>query len=158
MTGGDVTGIYAFDNSVASVSGGELRGIHALDYATVNFSGNAKTKGLGARSFGTVNMIGGIVEGAGVINSAVFNLYGGEITDGINAADSSFINVYGYNLVKTNTGGFYNCGYVSGFWLDDSAFTIGFSTLETYSHVNLIPEPATFMLLTLGALFLRRKK
>lgn len=158
VTGGDVMGIYAFDNSVATVSGGGLWGIHALDYATVNFSGNAETKGLGAESFGTVNMIGGIVEHIGASESGKVNLYGGTVTDFLGASDFAIVNIYGYDFTYDPMGGDLDGGQLTGFWLDSTPFTIDLYGVETYSHINLIPEPGSLILFLIGSLFLRRRR
>jgi len=84
-------------------------------------------------------------------------MYGGLVTDSLNAWDSATVNIFGYDLVKTSSGGAYGYGQVYGYWFDDTPFTINLSTAETYSHITLIPEPTSLLLLALGGLLLKRK-
>jgi len=158
VTGGDVKGIYAFDNSVATVSGGELWGIHALDYATVNFSGNSETPHLRAGNSGTLNMLSGTVRSVGVGGTSITNLYSGNITDWLGAGDFSTVNIYGYDFTYDPMGGDLDGGQLTGFWLDSTPFTIDLYGVETYSHINLIPEPGSLILFLIGSLFLRRRR
>jgi hypothetical protein len=100
-------------------------------------------------------MTGGTTEYVAAGYSGTMNLYGGLVTDSLNAWDSATVNIFGYDLVKTNSGGTYGYGQVYGYWLDDTPFTIELSTAETYSHINLIPEPSSLLLLALGSLISR---
>ena len=158
MTGGDSLGVYAFDNSIANISSGILYSIGAQDYATVNFSSNAETKGIGAQSFGTVNVTGGAVEHVGASESGTVNLYGGIITDYLGASDFAIVNIYGYGFHYDTLAGNLDGGQLTGFWLDETTFTIDLYGIETYSHINLIPEPNSLLLLLFGSFLLRRNR
>ena len=159
VTGGQVSTLGAHEFSTANVSGGEVYSLGARDSATVNLSDIGNVSSLSARGdYGTVNMTGGTTEYAGAGESGILNLYGGVVTDSLNAWDSATVNIFGYDLVMTSSGGGYNYGQVYGFWEDDTPFTIDFNTSETYSHINLIPEPSSFILFALGSLILKRKK
>jgi hypothetical protein len=151
-------GVGAFDYSVINIYGGTHWTAYASGHGIVNFSGDAVSQSLATSGFGIVNMIGGSVEDLHAGGSGTFNLYGGIITDSLNAWDSSQVNVFSYGLSKTASGGFYGYGKAYGFWNNGSPFTIDFSTPETYSHVNLIPEPTTFAILSIGRLLLRKRK
>ena len=52
---------------------------------------------------------------------------------------------------------------ISGMWFDGTTFDIDFNDVgyglpQTYTCVNVIPEPATLMLVGIGGLLIRRKK
>jgi hypothetical protein len=154
MTAGN-TEVGAFDTSTINLFGGNLSGAIAWDNAEVNLFDCDYSLNLSVGGSGIANMTGGTVEDLHAGGSGIINLFGGLVSDSLNAWDSAVVNVYGYDLFKTTTGGIYGYGQVYGFWLDDTAFTIDFSTPQTYSHINLIPEPCTLCLFGLGALLAR---
>jgi hypothetical protein len=131
--------IGAFDTSLVNISGGTLSSIRAWDEAIVNFSGTSDATALSASHSSIVNMTNGTVYHIGSSESGVFNLYGGTVTDRIYSIDSAEINIYGYDLVKTSTGGTYGYGQVYGFLIDDSYIFVDFSNQEAYDRVKLIP-------------------
>ena len=175
MSGGSVDYISTFDSSTLNMSGG-LAEVGAFETSTINISGGSLFSGANAYDGGTVNlldcdysidlrvyesgtgnMFGGTVEYLIAGDFGTLDLYGGVVTDSLGAWESSIVNVYGYDLDKTTIGGIYGYGQVSGFFMDDSAFTIDFSTPQTYSHVNLVPESGTLILLGFGVIIMKRK-
>lgn len=159
VTGGHVMTLGALEFSTANVSGGEVYSLSAWDSAKVNFSNDASVFSLGSGGdFGTVNMTGGSTEYLRAGDFGNINLYAGLVTDSLNAWDFATVNIFGYDLVKTSSGGRYGCGQVYGFFADGSSFTIEFSTFETYSHINLIPEPGSLILFAFGCVLVRWKK
>lgn len=116
-----------------------MHGPYALDHSVINFSGDASAVSLGASDFGIVNMTGGTVDYLGAGASGILNLHGGLVLEDLGAYESSTVNIYGYDLVKNNSGGHYGYGKVYGFWSDGTSFAIDLYTYETYSHINLIP-------------------
>jgi hypothetical protein len=158
VNGGVIYSLYAWNYSVANISSGSVYGVSACGYTTVNLSVTGNVTTLVARDSGTINMMGGTAEYLGAIDSGTFNLYGGLVTDSLSVGDFAHGNIYGYDLVKTSFGGRYGYGQVYGFWPDSTAFTIDLNGSETYSHINLIPEPCSLLLLALGCFFLKQKK
>jgi len=158
FTGGTISSLSSHDFSTINISGGFIHSPMAWDYSTINISGAFNSVEVGAAPDGIVNVMGGTMEAmAGW--GGVINLYGGAINDNIHAVgEGGWVNIYGYDLEKMYTGGKYGYGYVSGFWLDSTPFTIDLKGSYTYSHINLVPEPCSLLLLTLGCLFLRRKR
>jgi hypothetical protein len=88
---------------------------------------------------------------------SIINIYGGGITL-LSAIDSSIVNLYAYDVIHTYTGGIYDEGQVMGkYLLDDTAFCFDLPNSGTFSHINVIPEPTTLVLLGLGFLALRKR-
>jgi len=154
----DISSLYAWDYSTVNVLGGDVYTLWAWDSAVANVGHNASVFSLAARGGeGTVNMTGGIVERIGALEGGTINLSGGIVLDHLGADSCSIVNIYGYNLAKTNYGGSYGYGQVYGLWFDDSSFMIDLSGPDTYARINLIPEPSTLILLGLGTLLKKRK-
>ena len=156
VTGGSAE-FGAIDYSTINISGGSHSAAITWEYGTVSLSGDAELDGVGIGDFGTINMTGGSLGNLLGRESGVLNLHGGTISNLLSVNDLSIANIFGYNLFKKSSGGDYGYGYVSGFWLDDTPFTIDLYDAETYSHVNLVPEPCTLCLLGMGILIIRKR-
>lgn len=158
MSGGRIgSELWALEQSTVNISGGWIYGLSAYNNATVNLSQDANIFNVAICDSGILNMANGSVSRISVRDSAIFNLSGGTISDGFGATAFATVNVFGNNLNKTNFGGTYGVGQVSGNWLDGTSFLINLGGIDTYSRINLIPEPATFLLLGAGIFLLRRK-
>lgn len=155
FTGGTISGLYAYDFSTINISGGYIHTPFAWDYSTINISGTFNAVEVCATAAGIVNVMGGTMKAVAGWGG-VINLYGGIVTDDIHAV-GGWVNVFGYDLEKSSTGGEYGYGYVSGFWNDGTAFTIDLYGQGTYDHINLVPEPSSLMLFALGSLLIRRR-
>ncbi|HIJ53263.1 MAG TPA: hypothetical protein HPP66_08935 [Planctomycetes bacterium] len=178
MTGGTVDSLCAHHESIVNVSGGDIATLRSRDSSSVNVFGcsiyelyaddrgtvhiwdNAHVDILRTRSDSMTTVAGGTL---GLISASRFgtvNLIGGLVYDYLAAGDSGIINIYGYRLTKIDTGGHYGSGFVSGEWLDKTAFNIDLSGADTYSRVILheIPEPATVLLIAVGSVCLRKRR
>ena len=159
MTGGEILTLDAYNTSTANISGGNVRSVFTRDHATTNLYDGGSVFSLGAaRQSGVVNMTGGITEYLRAGESGIINLYGGTVNIYLNAWDSAKVNIYGYGFNYDPSAGNWNGGQLTGFWLDDTPFIIDLAGSGTYSHINLVPEPCSLLLLALGCLFLKRKK
>jgi len=159
ISGGYVSTIGAFDFSNVNVFGGSVRGLHAYDTGIVNVSGNADVFSLVSSEYGVVNISGGSVDHFAALDFGTVNLSGGSGFDYLVAENSGLINIFGYDLSKTDIGGGYGYGFVSGEWAEGTIFNIDFSVSGAYSRVVLyeIPEPATLAIVLAGVLFLRKR-
>jgi len=155
---GSVFSLIARDYGVVNMTGGTADHGSALESGILNIFAGLISDGIGADYTGTLNMSGGVTQGANFRGEATANLYGGTISEFLMATEESTVNIFGYDLVLTSSGGSYGYGQVTGFWLDDMPFTINLNGADTYTHINLIPEPASLLLLSLGALVLARKR
>ena len=124
-----------------------------------------------------LDFLSGNAAGLRVIHTATTNIYGGSITydlytsedsitniylvdlEILTSSHNSIVNFYAYDVDFYSTGGISDDGYMTGkFYQDDTSFLINFKNTETVSHVNIVPEPSTLLLLSLGGLFLRKRK
>jgi len=138
---------------------GNLNGIvRSSDNSVINFSDEANSESLRLQNFGICTMMGGTTEDIRIADYSIIDWKGGDITDYISAYDSSTVNIYGYDLFKSPSGGAYGYGYVSGFLTYGGSFFVDLYNIDAYSHINLIPEPATLVLFGFGSLILLRKK
>ena len=160
MTGGTVYNLYSYESSTVNISDNNHSSpfaISAGDNSTINFGGTAKGWEFDVLNLATMNITGGAIDDLTTCNSGVINIYAGDILD-VWGQDSTVINIFGYNLLKVSTGGAYGHGFVHGYYGNNSYFDIDFMGSDTYSHVNLIPEPATLFLLALSGLSLRKRR
>jgi hypothetical protein len=148
---GTVSTVTALEASRANVSGGYVHTLWAWDSATATLSGTGEVVSLSARGHsGIANMYGGSAVAVDALQSGAVNIHGGFVSDYISAPDGT-INIFGYDLFKTEIGGAYGYGFVTGHWQSGTPFAIDLLSPETYSHVNLVPEPSTILLLATGA-------
>lgn len=160
MIGGEVGYWNSYSTSHTYISAGEvLHNLNSYESSIININGG-NTSALTAYDSSRVDIIGGDVFSLYAQNSSTVNIMSGNIGYWLKAGDSALLNIYGYNLLASDTGGRWGDGFVTGNWEDGTPFTIDLSngTSITYSHINLIPEPATLLLLAFGAVMLRRKR
>ncbi|HIJ53264.1 MAG TPA: PEP-CTERM sorting domain-containing protein [Planctomycetes bacterium] len=158
--GGDIAMLRSRASSSVNVFGGSIYELYADDRGTVHIWDNAHVDILRTRSDSMTTVAGGTL---GLISASRFgsvNLIGGLIYDYLAAGDSGIINIYGYHLTKIDTGGHYGSGFVSGEWLDKTAFNIDLSGPGTYSRIifHEIPEPATVLLIVIGSVCLGKRR
>lgn len=176
MTGGTAVSVSAWDGSTFNFHAGTITqtigssdtstvnilssGVkNALAYgsSTLNISGSANLSNVSGNSSSTINVLNGTIDVIDMTGGTA-NLYGGSITGYMWAHQNSIVNVFGTGLSKSGTGGAYGDGWVHGWWQNGSEFTINLVNSGTSSHVNLVPEPVTLLLLGAGAFALRSRR
>ena len=131
--------IYMYNDAIADMFGGDVY----------------KTETFGDSIF---NFIDGEMNLLYVHESSNVNIYGGMLS-GLGAIENSTVNLYAYNVTHHPTGGHFNRGWVEGSYLsDDSYFSFDLNHTNTFSHINIIPEPTAFILLGLGGILLRKQR
>jgi len=158
LVDGYINTLVAWESGTLNVSGGYVYTLDAMGQSTVSFSGLANGVSFGVEDSATLNVTGGSTIGIWAYNSGTLNLRGGVVSDLVVGRDQSIINVHGFGLGKTDTGGIYGYGQIYGAWWDETPFTISLGTAETYSHVNLVPEPGSIILLVFGSFLLRQRR
>jgi hypothetical protein len=158
VSGGEVGKITAYASATVNVSGGRAGLVNSSGWATINFSGGAAPGLVRVAQHTMLNITGGSMRKLALYDSVILNLGAGVIPEGIiGVGFDGVVNVYGHDLAKTSSGGQYGHGQVSGFYPDGSAFIVDLGR-DLYSHVNLIPEPGTLLLLGLGVVIARARK
>lgn len=169
MTGGLVTALSAYDTSIVNISGGSfVNGVGSFDYSSIYFSGTAYSPGLGVYEYGTGWVSGGSIGFLEARDSGTVNLTGVSIAEYVLAtgSDSLAINIYGTDFFYDPLAGGYGGGRLSGHWMGGTPFSIDFyatdapygAPVDSYSYVvlHIVPEPSSFLLFGLIAVFGRK--
>ncbi|MHC5060633.1 MAG: PEP-CTERM sorting domain-containing protein [Planctomycetota bacterium] len=167
--GGTVDELVTFAISSADISGGLIENLDALHFSTINVSGG-EVSDLSAYDQSSVNVTGGAVDWLYVSFNSETTVTGGQV-DKVWADSSSTVSIFGYDLEYEP---FYQYdgtrqeweGLLTGYWENEVSFDISTWDQGTYEQMVLYdlgplpsaPEPATLLLLGLGALSLRKKK
>jgi hypothetical protein len=106
--------------------------------------------------FATANLYGGDINWLVSDDSSVVNIYGGDIHQWLAASDYSSVYLYAYDVVYHPAGG---GGRIEGTYFQENAsFSIQLAYTGTYSHIYIVPEPTSLLLLGFGAFALRRRR
>ena len=175
MLGGGADGIGTYDASTvnivdgyvntlatqefsrANISGGYVYSLFGMGQSTATVSGLAAGRTFGVEDWATLTITGGTLENICARDQGILNLRGGVVSESLGAWNSAVVNIYGYGFTYDPDGGAFDGGQLRGFYLNSSPFSIDLYGVQTYEHLNLIPEPASIFLLGFGVLALRRK-
>jgi hypothetical protein len=133
--------IWMWNDATAAMFGGQVYKLEALDTSSFDFYGGEMEQLLGW-------------------DYTTIDLYGGELSL-LGAYENSTVNLYAYDVLYHMTGGGSHGDdpWIEGrYYNDDVLFSFDLWGEEVYSHINVVPEPATFLLFGLGGLMLRRRK
>jgi len=158
IAGGTTYSLYAGHESFVTISRAKVFHILTWDNATVNFFEGGLATSLSARDSSTVNMAAGATRYLRAGESGTVNLYAGVVSDCLSAWDSGSVNIYGYGFNYDPTGGDWDGGQVTGFYLNGTPFAIDIYDADTFARTNLVPEPGSLILLSLGSLFVGSRK
>jgi hypothetical protein len=130
--------IWMYENARATMFGGEAYKLET--YGTTAF-----------------DMLDGQLRILYVHDYSIAELYGGHL-ESLGITESAVVNLYAYDVNFYATGGYYRRGRLEGRYLaSDSYFSFDLITSDSFSHINVIPEPTTVLLFGLGGLLLRKR-
>ena len=162
VSGGSVDWLFAYNFSTVNMSDGGTEKIYAYNSSTVNMSYGCVDEYLWAHDSSNVNISGGNVDYLGADDSSTVNISGGHMF-GLGALNSSVVTFHGRNF--RGSGGLIlygdsvlSTGTLSGEWFDGTQWWVTIGHLDPTATIRAIPEPATLLLLGLGAVMLRKRR
>jgi hypothetical protein len=136
------------------IFGGNIFRLDATDTTLTNMYGGTMDD-LWAFSNSNVNIYGGQLGGLLAKETSIINLYNGSLERFV-SYQNGMLNLYAYDVVYHTTGGYLNKGWVEGEYLTNNLwFRFDLGSDDAFSHINIVPEPATILLLGLGCLLLK---
>ena len=107
--------------------------------------------------YATANIYDGDIEWLVTRDNTVVNIYD-EALDLFGAWDNSLVYLYAYN-VKFHPVDEYGKSWIEGkYCKSDIPFTLKIWHKDQYSHVTIIPEPSSLIMLMFGSLLLKRRR
>lgn len=158
VLGGTVGTLADYDDTLSNIFGGEILEMWMSNNATANIFGGEIFK-LETLDFSVANIFDGGLNDLTARNNSSVNIYGGDFLR-LGAYEDSFIYLYAYDVVYHETGGGSHGDdpWLEGrYYSDNNPFSFDLWGEEVYSHITIVPEPATILLFGLGASLLRRR-
>ena len=162
MTGGEGDDLVMSGSSVATIENthpiiGEENGgiweVVASSSSIFNLNGG-EINSLETWWYGTINMTGGNVFETTLNNYSLLNLSGGQVGQLTITSVESWAILDGYGF-----SGYVPGNPITGYWHDDTAFSIDLvdDGISTYGQIIFIPEPVSVLLLGIGGLISRKR-
>jgi len=131
--------------------------VWVINDAHLDVLGGAMWK-LELMNYATANIYNGDIECLFIQGNTVVNIHAaGDTLEMFAAGNESLAYLYAYDVTYHPTGGLKGDGWIEGIYIsNDAPFSFSFYNDVSYSHVNIVPEPTTFVLFGLGGFLLAR--
>jgi hypothetical protein len=144
--------IWMHNDATADMWGGYVFQLGTFDSSNFSMYGGTMNR-LMVRGNSVVNIHSGELNQLAIYTFGYYKYYDDNTYEYI--YDNGLVNLYAYDVVYHPTDEY--SGYIEGKYINnDQHFTFN-TGLSDISHINIVPEPATLLLLSLGGLLLRKK-
>jgi len=143
------TGYNIFDDSYPYYSE-----VVVINDAHLDVIGGSMWK-LELMNYATANIYGGYVEWLFIQGNSIVNIHAAEDTlEMFAAGNDSLAYLYAYDVTYHSTGGLEGDGWIEGIYISNNApFSFSFYNDVSYKHLNIVPEPTSFLLFSLPSLY-----
>ena len=130
-------GVY--DSATLNITGGEFGALYCFDHSIVDMSNGKATSGISTYNYSILNLSGGSLGSLG-------------------ATDYSQVHIFVLDHV-VNTNSYLGYDQLTGHWGNENPFAMLISEVSWPNiTIHVIPEPFTVSLLSLGVLFLKKRR
>ena len=133
--------------------------VWVINDAHLDVVGGAMSK-LELMNYATANIYDGDIKRLYIQGNSIVNIHAaGDTLEMFAAGNDSIANLYAYEVTFHSNGGIKNDGWIEGKYIsNDLSFSFSFYNDVSYQHLNIVPEPATVLLIALGSLLLTRRR
>ncbi|MBA7629097.1 hypothetical protein ES703_36595 [subsurface metagenome] len=140
IDGGVIGYLDTFNTTLTNWFDGNINYLRVHDSSIINISGGELSIVLSSDGNGSIN------------------LYQSSLIKAVSLGDNAVLNLYAKEVIHSITGGHYDDGWIEGKYISNNQYFHIDMIQDSFSHINIIPEPSTLLLLGLGSLLFIRKR
>ena len=149
--------IWMYNDATADMFGGDVFKLETFNISSFDMYGGEMDL-LTTHDDSIISIYDGEIMGRlDTFDDSIINVFSGSLV-GLGAVNNSLINIYAYDVVHHPTGGSNYNGWVEGKYLaNDLYFSFSLLQQDSFSHINVVPEPCSVLLLGIGSLILKKR-